>query len=129
MNPKIHVLIEVLWIPQPAQFIDVMAKPAADGIVFSCMVDGCDELRKHITIGCSFQVFPDGPPAIIINLFNGRIRTFKQRNIGRQPGIGLFVGNMVNNQFRINAAEIVYMAFQFGQKRFVLGIGSQKEKG
>jgi hypothetical protein len=93
------------------------------------MVDGGNELRKHISIGCPFQVFSDGPPTVIIYFFNGCIRAFKQRDVGSHPGIGLFVGNMVYNQFRINAVEIIHMAFQLGQKRFVLGIGSQKEKG
>src|SRR5690606_9140548 len=68
-QPKYDVIIKVTVIVQPSSFINLMPQRTTDGIVFSIMLDRPDKFSKHEAIGSFLEMFPEGPPAEVIHLF------------------------------------------------------------
>ena len=106
-QPPEQIIVLELGITQPAALHEVMTEGTAHRI------GPVDELGEHVTrsrraaapIRRPPQVFPQRPPAKVIDLLHLAVGALEERDVGREPGGGRRVRHQIDDRFVLEGVE------------------------
>ena len=106
-KPEAGIVIEKLWITQPASFVKVMSGGAVDGVVFSGPAHVGQKLIHDEARWSSFDVLPVSPPAKVVGGLDVIVRAVEQRNVVLQKIPGRRVGEFTLVEFLVVPLEVI----------------------
>lgn len=107
--------MQVGSVTQPAGLVYMVSQCARYEVVAVGIGAGHEKLGHGISHGSLFEVFPQRPPAVVVNLFDGGVGTFKERYVCFEPFGRQAVGYGLNDVLIFHAVEPLDVATIVGE--------------
>jgi hypothetical protein len=105
-QPEANIFFYEPRVPQPAPFGDVVAQCATQRVELGGVADRFQKLGDEESEWRLLDVLAKGPPAIVVNLFDGWVRAREEGDVVLQEWPRLGVGNKTGKVFRCDAVEL-----------------------